>query len=254
MNCNYVQDLLPLYAGRDLDEKLTRLVAEHLQSCAACEHSADEYRETMQMMGQFAPPPFSEAVYAGIRRRVLSEIEAKSTAPTMAQMVAKLFRPRIGRAIAASILFAVATLAIFMVTNRDDRRQVAGGPKADRAAHDESTDVPSHYNESATPSSSSRNTNDGESILARFVPRIHRSPARMHTGAAADRAKSVAHEPDERLIATSVSPEIVKRNEPDIVTFGNPPPGPTLRMEIQTKDPNIRIIWFSQQLAKQDSK
>src|SRR5207245_11215653 len=115
MNCNYVQDLLPLYAGRDLDEKRADLVAEHVKSCAACEHSADEYRETMQMMRQFEPPPFSEAVYAGIRRRVLSEIEAKSTAPTILQMVPTLFRRRVGWAIAASVLFAVATLAIFMV-------------------------------------------------------------------------------------------------------------------------------------------
>ena len=45
--------------------------------------SADEYRETRQLLQLFAPPPFSEAVYAGIRQRVLREIGRESSAPTL---------------------------------------------------------------------------------------------------------------------------------------------------------------------------
>ena len=81
MNCKHVQELLPLYVGRDLEEKRARSVTAHVQSCVECAGSVDEYRETRQLLKQFAPPPVSDAVYAGIRRRVLREIEQEAAAP-----------------------------------------------------------------------------------------------------------------------------------------------------------------------------
>jgi predicted anti-sigma-YlaC factor YlaD len=50
MNCKDVQELLPLYVGGDLKEKRARPVTEHVQSCADCAGSADEYRESRQLL------------------------------------------------------------------------------------------------------------------------------------------------------------------------------------------------------------
>ena len=56
MNCNQVESLLPLYAGRDLDAKTEGRVSLHLQSCAACADVAAEYRDTRQLLEDFAAP------------------------------------------------------------------------------------------------------------------------------------------------------------------------------------------------------
>ena len=36
MNCKQTEELLPLYTGRDLEEKHAILVTEHLKTCAGC--------------------------------------------------------------------------------------------------------------------------------------------------------------------------------------------------------------------------
>ena len=86
MKCKQVEELLPLYAGRELAEKRATLVSEHLQTCVACARVADEYRESIQLTEQFAPPVLNDAVFAALRQRVLSEIEpdamSRASSPT----------------------------------------------------------------------------------------------------------------------------------------------------------------------------
>src|SRR5215510_4383095 len=117
MNCKQTEELLPLYAGRDLEEKRATLVIEHLQTCAACAHVANEYRESVQLTEQFAPPVFSEAVYAGIRQRVLREIDTEAMAPAWSQTIASLFRSRLTWAIASMLLIVVSMFAIYFIMN-----------------------------------------------------------------------------------------------------------------------------------------
>src|SRR5205823_8914262 len=127
MNCKHVQELLPLYVGRDLEEKRAQMVMAHVQSCVACTGSADEYRETRQLIKQFAPPPVSDAVYAGIRQRVLREIEQEATAPGLSRLLDSLFRPRLRWAVATALVLAVSVFALYFVANRrNNQQQVAG--------------------------------------------------------------------------------------------------------------------------------
>ena len=79
MNCKQLDELLPLYAGRDLDEKRARLVSEHLHTCSGCARVAGEYREAVELTQHFAPPVFSDNVYASVRRQVMQQIEAEPT-------------------------------------------------------------------------------------------------------------------------------------------------------------------------------
>src|SRR6267143_6407697 len=111
MNCKHVQELLPLYVGRDLEERRAQLVTAHVQSCAECASLASEYRESGQLLQQFAPPPFSDAVYAGIRQRVLREIGRESpefSGLTLPSFVASLFRPRLRWTFATALLLGVS--------------------------------------------------------------------------------------------------------------------------------------------------
>src|SRR5688572_19327466 len=115
MNCNHVLELLPLYVGGDLEEKRAKLITAHVQACAVCAGSADEYRETRQLVQQFAPPQFSEAVYTVIRQSVLREVGRESISPTLPQLVASWFRMRLTWAVAPALLIAVSVLAFYFI-------------------------------------------------------------------------------------------------------------------------------------------
>src|SRR5207245_812435 len=130
MNCKHVQELLPLYVGRDLEERRAQLIAAHVQSCAECDGSAEEYRESRQLLQQFAPPKFNEAVYDGIRRRVLHEIRRESPESiglTLPSFVASLFRPRLRWAFATALVLAVSVFAFYFIAKQRNERQGSRG-------------------------------------------------------------------------------------------------------------------------------
>ena len=230
MNCKQVEELLPLYAGRDLEEKRATLVAEHVQTCAACARVADEYRESVQLSERFGPPVFTEAVYAGIRQRVLRQIETEATTPSWSQTIASLFRPRLTWAIAGVLLIVVSMFAIyFFVNRRNVDQQLANTPPVN---------VQPGTGERANPQPPEDKQANRSSSATVIHPRGKR-PREMNTAS----AKS----PDPMSTARNVAPQPVSLPEPmgfphtDAAASAKP-----LRVEIQTKDPRIRIIWFVQ--------
>ncbi|MEP6707759.1 MAG: zf-HC2 domain-containing protein [Pyrinomonadaceae bacterium] len=271
MNCKHVQELLPLYVGCDLEDKRAQLVTTHVQSCAECAGAASEYRESRQLLQQFAPPQFSEAVYAGIRQRVLREIEEESTALTPFNFVASLFRPRLRWAFAVALMLAVSVFAFYFIANRrSNQPQIAGsGGPVDRTKPDEQANEGSPVKQFAPPSSLSNEGNNGahpqitgidegrETTIAGSQP-----PRRKSSGAGTDRASFMAgnvaanvavNTPDNGSITAEASREPKNLPEPNAIPARDASSEKTLRVEMQTKDPNIRIIWFSPQHSKQDS-
>ena len=250
MNCKHVQELLPLYIGRDLEENYTRMIAAHMQSCVECAGSADEYRETRQLLQQFTPPLFSEAVYAGIRQRVLREIEREATAPGLSRLLESLFRPRLRWAVATALLIAVFLFAFYFTANRranltNDRQQLADS----RRTVDVPTPSSIKESEGLPPASTVQRPVRG------LAGGIHQPQRRKSPAAVADRTRSVAvNTPDARSKIAGSAPEGSSGSEPDAAaardsTASEKP----LRVEMQTRDPNIRIIWFTHQPTKQDS-
>jgi hypothetical protein len=268
MNCKHIQELLPLYVGRDLEEQRAKLVKAHVQSCAECARLAEEYGEARQLLQLFEPPPFSDAVYAGIRQRVLREIGRESTAPTLPQLVAGLFRRRISWAGAAALLLAVSVVAFYLTANRrNDRQQVADSVRTvDQTGTDERPGAPPRDDESAVSPPPSSKQSDGpppastgrnrgaDTKIAGSVDRTGQSRRRKSAGASSTRARSFAVNTPDRTMTAGASPESNNLAEPDAVPARDPATSAkTLRVEMQTKDPNIRIIWISQQRTKQDS-
>ena len=253
MNCKHVQELLPLYVGRDLEEKRAQMVMAHVQSCVACTGSADEYRETHQLIKQFAPPPVSDAVYAGIRQRVLREIEQEAMAPGLSRLLDSLFRPRLRWAVATALVLAVFVSTFYFIAKRkpnlvNDQPQVAGSDRtlAGRA----STSI--KESEGVPPASIVKNKGPAK----RLAGGVHQSPRKSPaTAAGADQTRSVAlHTPDTPSMTGETLPTGNNLTEPDALPARDSAnSGKTLRMEMQTKDPNIRIIWFAPQPTRQFS-
>jgi len=207
MNCKQAEELLPLYAGRELEEKRATLVSEHVQTCLACARVADEYRESIHLTEQFAPPIFSEAVYAGVRQRVLRQIE---TEPRWTQTIASFFRPRLAWAIAGMLLIAVSLFAFYVVVNKGDREQQFAAKPPEKVQP-----------EAKAPS------NSGQQLAGVPRPRAKRSRDTASTNRVAAKTRNL---PEPTLFPPRDSAALVE----------------TLKVEIQTKDPKIRIIWFVQ--------
>jgi Putative zinc-finger len=229
MNCKQTEELLPLFAGHELEEHHAQRVTEHLQTCTACAQVAGEYRESIQLTEQFAPPIFSDAVYAGIRQRVLREIEAEAAAPAWLQSIANLFRPGLPWAIASVLLIAISLFAVyFFVKKQGNEPQLADIPPL-KIQQEESDPGSQAYNE-----------------------------AQVRAGEKKEQLAGITKPPRKRSsapVATKTRDTWTTTNNVSAQTSSLP--GKALRLEIQTKDPNIRIIWFVQhepQPAIQNSK
>ena len=247
MNCKDVQELLPLYVGRDLEERRAKLVTAHVQSCGQCAGSVNEYRETRQLLQQFAPPPFSEEVYAAIRQRVLHEIEREATAPGLSRLLESLFRPRLRWAVATALLLAVSVLAFYFIANRANDRP-DGKQLADSGNKLFGPTSPSIKGSAGPPPADPiKNRVRGRELAGG----THPPQRRKEIGSVTDRSATAN---------SSDTPSLSAETLPINLAAPASVPAPdssisekTLRVEIQTKDPNIRIIWFTPQPTKQDS-
>ena len=245
MNCSQVQESLPVYVGGDLAERWAHSITEHLQCCANCAEVANEYRETREMLRDFTPPSFAEGTYAGIRQRVLREIENERISPAWPQMIANVFRPRPAWALAAALLIAITLFAAYFIANRwnvESRVSENNPTTVQPSANDHAESSPPAKNQTG-PSPSPNLPRQGE-------PREIRQHQRkaVFDGGRDQVARAAANLPDTTL---RVSTQPDKPPQPALF----PPHDPTasekaLRLEIQTKDPNIRIIWFAQREPK----
>ena len=236
MNCTQIEDLLPLYSGRDLDEKRSAFVTAHLQVCADCARVAGEYREVVELTQLFAPPVFTDNVYASVRGQVLQQIERAEAAPILPQIFSIRFRPRMAWAAAGALIIAFGFLGLYLVVNR----------KADVQPVAETH--PAANGPQLTP----------ETTPSRITDVTGAENAEKMKPAADKRKRLVNQRPlmavkavDSSLRAASISPKL---REPQAVNgwpVVDATPGKSpLRVEMQTKDPNIRIIWFSQPNSK----
>jgi hypothetical protein len=245
MNCKQIEKFLPLYAGRDLDAQSERLITAHIESCTACAATAGEYQQSRELLQEFAPPAFSEDVYAEIRQNVWRQIGSESTAVSVSELIAGWFRPRVIWAAASALLVAVLVLGIFLIGNRSTPRQkvAVNAPELNRdGSNRQIAAVPPRDTSTPSPLAPREGVKGPRQVYFRHSERKgdrNRAPDRLNT--------LVANAPD-ALPNTSGSPRLGTSSDPDPSPAGDSVK--ILRMEIQTKDPNIRIIWFAQRDTK----
>ena len=234
MNCKQLEELLPLYAGRDLDRKRMQLVSEHVQICSTCAQVAGEYRDAVELTQHFAPPVFSDNVYASVRRRVMQQIEDEPTASLLPQLFASWFQPRMAWAAASVLIIALGCFALYLVVNRGaDVRPVAhDNPTVNRTDQTAEAIATPRTTGPVTPPSPVKPADGNRRRIHRFV---NRPPKARDSSLRAAVISRKLRDP----AATSNLPAV------DAVPGESP-----LRVEIQTKNPNIRIIWFSQANSK----
>jgi hypothetical protein len=224
LNCKRTARMISPYVAGDLVGAPEREVAAHLAACEGCRRLAEEFAESSSLLTQAGTlPEFGAEFYSGIRHAVLGEIASD-------QMLSKpsLFRPRwlYATAFAAIVIVSGVMLQHFVSTRREPPSDV---PTVTVQPTPESTEVPSprkKHELTGTQSAPNKLARANPNGSSRHFAGM-RTPDELLTAQAAREIKPAMQS------STSVGPVALESSSQ------------VSRIEIQTADPNIRIIWLS---------
>jgi hypothetical protein len=229
MLCTHAEKLIPLFAGDDLPAREADALRRHLESCANCRRIAAEFDESRDWLRGFPALQFDDVALNDMRDSVLRDIERIKNRARRLQWIVPGWNLRFAFVTSlALLLFGVLfSLAIY-------RRQP---PRNDH----ESNQV--ELSPGKTPDG--RTNNNKQIALDK--------PDRRKFG-----RRPIKRAPEEspQTEAGRIEPDLITQNmaaEPEVNQLTVPYPANTdpapnrnmLRIEIQTADPNIRIIWFA---------
>lgn len=210
MNCRRIEELIPLYVESDLDESQSQAVSLHLASCEACGLLLTEYRDSQQWMRSQATPEFDDDFFDDMRRGVLRSLEEKPQV-NWVHRIAERFRLRPVMAVAAALLILIGGLALYIYLGKEVPHAINKNEVAEDQ-QEKMEEQKEHEQQDTEP----------EKRRPR-LPRHH------------DRKAAVAQKQKVTETLPAVGPGMISQSSNEGKT----------RIEIQTKDPNIRIIWFA---------
>jgi hypothetical protein len=254
MSCRRVEKLMPLYAAGDLPQGWrNRAVAAHVARCASCAALAEEFRASREWVREAAAvPEFGDDFYERLRAGVLDEIN-RDPRPAAPGRFAPLFtatfaRPRLAYAASLTLAACAVALALDAFRGADESQ---GGVAAFVPPPSASVNGAAHEPSPApTPPGAAARERQREQQPAHETPREDRRPARPageEAGGGFKRTPSLRRTPQ----AEGRAPELAMTAVTALAQQGVAPVAPraetarVARIEIQTADPNIRIIWLA---------
>ena len=260
MNCRRIGELIPLYIEGDLDPGRKDEVRAHLDRCEHCSRVCHQYGESQAWLRSYAPPEFDAAFFDGVRRSVLAGIEQGRARPSFFQLLAQGWRRNTALATAIALLVVFGAVALYAYR---DRR--ASSPTGEVHA----TAGPAHKDEE--PAATVDRTSPQERPALRLMPKQSVRPKPDYAksreiylteieGELISQSASLEPVPDLASIDPLDDPELraelieqMAEHERQLRLAEMPTSQPELmRIEIQTSDPGIRIIWFAPKVT--DSK
>jgi hypothetical protein len=251
MNCVEAEKLLPLYARVDLDLSSQSTVAAHLESCAHCRQLADEYKNIQGWIRLHEPPEFSEEFFAGIRQNVLREISQKPVdSPTLRTWLWKVLTPTLPKTTfaAATAALLIISLGIGWLAFREYRSRTAFTAKDEKpeselqksatAVNTNPGVLPTGDRSQALPEA--KNGSGSRVAFSRVRRRITRTTP-TPTGTTL---------PAQDTLASATELTSTGSSSTSSIDSGSSDSQAALRVEMQTQDPNVRIIWFAPNTKK----
>lgn len=226
MNCRRVRRLIPLYVEDDVDASVARRVAAHIEWCGQCNWLADEYRESQGWLRASALPEFDENQLSAIKHSVLTEIAAIRQRPSALALLAQWNRRHV-LALSTAVLMIFGMVLLYLYQTRVKTTPSPVVAKETRP-EDESQSEPANPSTVAKPAPGAH-------------PKPRRLPSHEHRRLVARTPRMTAPDKNESQVAevATQSAQTVMRSDSSATSKE------TLRIEIQTSDPLIRIIWFA---------
>ncbi len=225
MNCSQIEKFLPLFISTDLEPNQSAIVAAHLANCAACQIEAERLSVSQNWLQNLAAPEFSETQFAQMRANVFAQIETAGAQ--------KIVRPWFGWQLKFGMA-AVALLVVIvtaLITIRQSSSQIVSVAQRE---------FPNPSNPVATASGTmpravaSRLTTRTKKFVKRIGARTASTPLITETIAPSKESQIDNTALAGKLPALQVPNEQPQNDAPEM-----------LRIEIQTADPNIKIIWLT---------
>jgi Putative zinc-finger len=211
LNCKRATRMMPLYIGGDLPGHLDREMVKHLAICEECDWLAQEYRESSTLLAEAcAPPEFGAQFYDEIRNTVLDQIARDGVSS----------KPQFGRRWIYAAAFAVMLVAsAFMFVRWHVAREAPSGSAPITLTADNSA--------------SGQEPNSALSLQSRHLPsKFQRASQRVVMPRSATKQLESARNLDAPVgVSHATSAERAPASE-------------VSRIELQTSNPNIRIIWL----------
>jgi len=226
MKCRRVEKLIPLYVERDLESGIADRISSHLDWCGRCNWLADEYRESQSWLRSSPAPEFDEAALNLFKAGVLSRIAETSAKPSLIATLLQHLNRRQVLALSTAVLVVLGMVVLYVYQMR--ARLGSATPQI----------VDSRPSIEPGPAGIEENPREANSDKRRDSPkrRIYRS--------ARNSGNALARRPAAQTDAKDRAP-VVRASLSTVNSSGFGASPAILRIEIQTSDPNIRIIWFA---------
>ncbi len=266
MRCTDIEKLVSLHVRGDLDDVRESIARAHVETCADCRRLACEYLNVLQLMRLYEPPEFSDETFEAIRSDVLCEInlnnlltKSKSSSPAPLLFGRRFLHRRtvVAASLALLIVSACAVLAAFI-----QFKNANIGSESDRAADiskrsgaNEPTTVTTDLSKASVENPASlisdrkfASAPGGNKKIAREFLRASTRASRTNVSRPTD---GDAENVSASLPSTEQTIAVQSTQGLENVARVSIASRETLRLEIQTSDPDIRIIWFA---PKADAK
>ena len=226
MNCRRIEKLIPLYVEGDLQTSEAERVIAHSESCSKCRALIGEFEASQQWLRSHRPPEFEDALFDSITRGVMKEIDRKKPFAFLNFFARQSMSYRVSWAMAALLLIFTALAFYFYsrpnaVSNRDKLAI-----------------------ESPAPESNPKDVKPAPGAVTDKSPRGFR---RLPNKAASRSLLGASRKPERasRPRSEAIIARERKRDSAGARPGAEAKTVEMMRIEFQTSDPNIRIIWLS---------
>jgi hypothetical protein len=224
---------MPLFAGGDLEPEGLKEVSVHLSECEACSLLLAEYSESQNWLRSQTQPEFDDAFYTGLQQNVMREIARSQPRPSFFhQLIAGLrLNPR--WAMAFVMLVLAGAFAFYFYSSRTDQQP---DPK-----YIVKIPEPQEKRENPAPKQDVKR-NDLVKLDKGKNRRPHSTPQRNLKL----ELPPVKQELEKEFVAQDWFDKEFWKTPTNTSEIGEAKSLDEMtRMDIQTGDPNIRIIWFA---------
>ena len=244
MNCRRIEEMIPLYIEGDLETDRALLVSAHLKSCAACSRLAGGFNESQEWLHSYTPPAFDSTFFDGLKSGVLARINEENARPSFFQLIAAHWRW--DAALAAALLLVVLSGLTFytyrqaVTTVPEQVAQFPSRPDAVPPLQDPPKPANDDLEQITRPPQHSHRTLR-EAVAKAVGPALPESVIGTLT---ADPGIPLTNDPGIESADFSATETSQDQVQPPVKVSASPSESMT-RIDIQTSDPTIRIIWFA---------
>ena len=213
MSCRRTEKLIPLYVEGDLGDRKAAMVRSHLDSCSTCRTSVGQYEASQEWLRYAPAPEVDAAMLENLRGEILAGLSKQNRWGDWLRMHTFCMHFEFIH-LGAALSLAIAVGLVSYLSKSDSITKEPTRKTVENTSERPSRDDPTGFRGEGVPHVVVNNAKP------RRLPAHHTTPHK---------------EPDQPAFIARTG-EAGREIES---------PAPHVRIEFQTSDPNIRIIWFA---------